>query len=224
MRTALKYSIDAEKFRKMFYPSAVRAFGYVPPGFPGYVEKEKRPEKTIIPKHSPITITIDQGLNKAGEMADFFEKNLKSKGWKIKVELMPWSEMMKRYEQKTLQSFLVSMIIDYPDAEFLLNNFASSNPDNYSGIKDREIDSLIAEARGLQDRIKRFEIYKRLAKRVNGLALSANIFHSRPHYWVHKCVRNFRPNLLAVAYIDYRKVSFDYDCLKEERREQNTDI
>ena len=224
VRTALKHSIDSEKFRKMFYPSAVRAFGYVPPGFPGYVEKENKSEEVIVPKHSPITITIDQGLNKAKEMANFFEKNLKNKGWKIQIELMKWSEMMKRYEEKTLQSFLVSMIIDYPDAEFLLNNFASSNPDNYSGIKDKKIDFLIAEARGLQDRIKRFEIYKKLAKRVNGLALSANLFHSRPHYWIHKCVRNFRPNLLAVAYIDYRKVSFDYDCLREERREQNSNI
>ena len=106
------------------------------------------------------------------------------------------------------------MIVDYPDTEFLLNNFASSNPDNYSGIKDTIIDSLISEARNLKDRIKRYKVYEKLAYRVNSLALSANLFHSRPHYWVHNCVRNFKPNLLAVAYIDYRKVEFDSECLQ----------
>ena len=59
----------------------------------------------------------------------------------------------------------------------------------------------------------------KLAARVNDLALTANLFHSRPHYWIHKCVRDFKPNLLAVAYIDYRKVSFDSNCLKEEKSE-----
>jgi ABC-type transport system substrate-binding protein len=123
--------------------------------------------------------------------------------------------MMKHYEAKTLQSFLVSMIVDYPDSEFLLNNFASDNNDNYSGIKDKLIDSLLIRARTLKDRTKRFKVYSELANRVDDLALSANLFHSKPHYWVHKCIRGFKPNLLAVAYIDYRKVRFDSDCLKE---------
>ncbi len=61
-------------------------------------------------------------------------------------------------------------------------NFASNNPDNFSGIKDNIIDSLLEKARGLQDRIKRYKVYKKLAARVNDLALTANLFHSRPHY------------------------------------------
>ena len=219
VRKAFKQSIDAEKFRTTFYPSAAKAYGYVPPGFPGHTEKEINQREITIPEHSPITITIPQGLDKTKEIADFFEKNLKAKGWKVKTEVMEWTEMMKRYEEKSLQTFLVSMIVDYPDTEFLLNNFASNNPDNYSGIKDNMIDSLLTKARGLQDRVKRFKVYEQLAKRVNDLALSANLFHSKPHYWIHKCVRNFKPNLLAVAYIDYRKVSFDGDCLKEGQNE-----
>jgi ABC-type transport system substrate-binding protein len=219
IRKAFKQSIDAEKFRTTFYPSAAKAYGYVPPGFPGHTEKEAEQREVTIPNHSPITITVPQGLDKTKEIADFFEKNLKAKGWKVKTEVMEWTEMMKRYEEKSLQSFLVSMIVDYPDTEFLLNNFASNNPDNYSGIKDNMIDTLLTKARGLQDRVKRFKVYEQLANRVNDLALSANLFHSKPHYWIHKCVRDFKPNLLAVAYIDYRKVSFDGYCLKEGQNE-----
>ncbi|MCB9061506.1 MAG: ABC transporter substrate-binding protein [Halobacteriovoraceae bacterium] len=214
VRKSLQASIDNEKFRKTFYPSAAPAYGYVPQGFPGHIEEQpEKKSKVIVPPHTQITITIPFGLEKTAEIAAFFEKDLKEKGWNIKTEILEWTEMMKRYEEKTLHAFLVSMIVDYPDTEFLLNNFASNNPDNYSGVKDSIIDELLVSARKLQDRLKRYKVYEKLASRVNELALSANLFHSRPHYWIHKCVRNFEPNLLAVAYIDYRKVEFDSKCL-----------
>jgi ABC-type transport system substrate-binding protein len=218
VRLALKQSIDSEQFRKTFYPSAAKANGYVPTGFPGHIKNEKALPKVEVPPHSPITITIPKELDKTKEIASFFETTLKKKGWKIKTEVLSWPEMMKRYEDKTLHTFLVSMIVDYPDTEFLLNNFASNNPDNYSGIKDAVIDKLLASARGLQDRVKRFKIYKKLSSRIESLALAANLFHSKPHYWIHKCVKGFKPNLLAVAYIDYRNVSFDNLCLEEVRK------
>lgn len=219
VRKAFKASIDNEAFRQKFYPNAAKANGYIPQGFPGHITEEVKGTSSEVPNHSPIIITIPKELDKANEIAEFFESDLKRKGWKIKMKLMPWDEMMKRYEEKTLQSFLVAMNVDYPDTEFLLNNFASNNPDNFSGIKDNIIDSLLEKARGLQDRIKRYEVYKKLAARVNDLALTANLFHSRPHYWIHKCVRDFKPNLLAVAYIDYREVRFDSNCLEEEKSE-----
>ena len=70
----------------------------------------------------------------------------------------------------------------------------------------------------LQDRVKRFKVYGKLANRIESLALSANLFHSKPHYWIHKCIKGFKPNLLAVAYIDYRNVSFDNSCLEKARK------
>ena len=218
VRKAFKESIDTEKFRTMFYPNAVSAYGYVPPGFPGHVEKEVKTEEISIPEHSTITITIPKELDKVKEMAIFLKKDLRAKGWKVKTEVMGWAKMMKKYQEKTLQSFLISMNMDYPDSEFLLNNFSSHNPDNYSGVKDPLIDSWLNEARQLQDRIKRLKVYEKVAHRVNGLALSANLFHSKPHYWIHECVRNFEPNLLATAYIDYRKVSLDGTCLTGSKK------
>lgn len=220
VRKAFKASIDNEKFRKLFYPNSAKAYGQIPQGFPGHVKFERNKSKVvIIPEHEPITITIPKELEKANNMAKFFKNELSNKGWDINIKVMNWANMMKHYENKTLQSFLVSMIVDYPDSEFILGNFASNNPDNYSGISDDSIDSLLMKARNLQDRHHRYKIYEQLAQRINDLALSVNLFHSRPHYWLHSCVRNFRPNLLAVAYIDYRKISFNSNCLMEGKNE-----
>lgn len=216
-RRLFQASIDTEKFKNTFYPDAKPAFGYIPPAFPGHQTSKLNHEiATIEVPADEITIYIPQELARSQEMADFLEDELSKKGWNIKVLTLKWEEMMKGYNQKSLQAFMVSMIVDYPDPEFLLNNFESTNPDNFSGINDQKIDQLISDSRHTQDRIKRQNLQLALAKRVDELSLTVNLFHSRAHYWVHECVEGFKPNLLAVAYTDYRKVSLNQDCLKEK--------
>lgn len=216
IRRSFKNSIDSENFRKTFYPDATSAYGYVPPGFPGYIDQVKPKNKSDITSDKQITLTIPKGLGRVEEIAEFFRNELNAKGWNIKTEIMEWSEMMEKYKNKELQAFLVSMIVDYPDSEFLLNNFSSSNPDNYSGLNEKEVDYLIDLARRQNDRLERNNTYKKLAKKINEKSLSVNLFHSRPHYWIHKCVRGFQPNMLATSYIDYKKVYFDEDCMHKE--------
>ncbi|MCH2535072.1 MAG: ABC transporter substrate-binding protein [Bdellovibrionales bacterium] len=222
VRKLFQQSIDTEKFRTKFYPDAKPAFGYIPPGFPGHKRAAKK--HTLLDQAPPkdlIQIHVPQELAKSKEMTEFFEEQLKTNGWNVEVLLTKWGKMMKGYNEKSLQAFLVSMIVDYPDSEFLLNNFESTNTDNFSGIADNEIDQLIKESRKTQDRVKRQKIQKQLSKRVNELALTVNLFHSRAHYWVHDCVEDFRPNLLAVAYTDYRKVKFNQECLERSGQWDN---
>ena len=215
VRKLFDRSIDKEKFRKMFYPDAKPAFGYIPPSFPGHkTNGDLQGNNNIKPPSELITITIPAELARSKEMTEFFEQELKNKGWNVKVEAVNWDKMMAGYSSKKLQAFLVSMIVDYPDSEFLLNNFESTNPDNFSGIHNRDIDAMINKMRMTKDRVKRQKLQLALANKVNDLTLSVNLFHSRAHYWVHKCVTGFRPNLLAMAYTDYRNVSFDNECLK----------
>jgi len=215
VRKLFQQSFDTQKFRDTFYPDAKVAFGYVPPSFPGHrTTKLETVSKIEKPPRELITINIPAELDKSSEMAQFITDQFNAKGWNVKVVMTKWDKMMAEYSAKTLQSFLVAMIVDYPDPEFLLNNFESTNPDNFSGLNDPGVDSLIVQSRSTQDRIKRQSIQLELAERIDGLALSINLFHSRAHYWVSKCVEGFRPNLLAVAYTDYRNVYFDMDCLR----------
>ncbi len=216
-RRLFQESIDTEKFKNRFFPDAKSAFGYIPPSFPGHETSKLSHEITMTKVPADlVTIYIPEELSRSHEMADFFEDELIEKGWNIRVVTLNWEEMMKAYNEKSLQAFMVSMIVDYPDPEFLLNNFESTNPDNFSGIKDRKIDELILDSRHTQDRIKRQKLQLALAKRVDELSLTVNLFHSRAHYWIHECVEGFKPNLLAVAYTDYRNISLNQDCLKEK--------
>ncbi len=212
-RIAFRQSVDSEAFRKEFYPDAVPAFGYVPPGMPGYIDKPQSPQKisTAIPKEK-IKILFPNSLAKEKEMRAFLEKNLRDKGWNVEFVAADWKTLMEGYNNKTLQGFLVAMNIDYPDTEFLARNFESKNSDNFSGLNDSELDFVLHKARTTQDRIERGSLYSKAIDIINDAAVSVNLFHPRSHYWVSECVSGFEPNLLSDVYIDYTKVSLDKDC------------
>ena len=219
-RKAFKKTLDNEGFRKKFYPDAYQAFGYIPPGLPGYIDGTNI--KTVPTKSSrskvvkqKITIVIPQELSDANEMKAFLEDNLKGNGWNVDVVPMAWDKLMEGYAKKKHQAFLVSMNMDYPDAEFLLRNFESNNPDNFSGLNNKKLDALIASSRNETDKVKRATLYKETIKLLDDSSVTINLFHPRSNYWISNCVNGFNSNVLSEVYIDYTKVNIDEACMKK---------
>ncbi len=219
-RAALADDADdgVQAFRQKFYPDATRAYGYIPPGLAGY---RKAPESMnsgspgpipSAPTQQTITIAFPEGLAHGPEMARFLETAFKKHGWRVRVKIMPWDVLMKGYSAKTLQAFLVSMNMDYPDTEFLVRNFESTNPDNFSGLRSPAVDRLIRKARMIADRVERQKVYGELVEQLREEAATIDLFHPRSHFWVHRCVRGFEPNILADTYIDYRGVWIESNC------------
>jgi len=213
VRHAFKNAINAESFRLKFYPDAIPAKGYIPYGLVGSNIHITRTisKKLLIPKRK-IKLVIPIELSAASDMKIFFETAMRKYGWNFDVELLPWNKLMEGYSKKSYQSFLVAMNMDYPDPEFLLKNFESNNPDNFSGIKNKKLDNFIQQSRTQQDRKIRENLYIETIKLVEDLALTVNLFHPRANYWVDNCVEGFTPNILSDVYIDYSKVSFKLNC------------
>jgi len=215
-RRLFKNNIPVEEFRKKFYPDASKANGYVPNGLPGSQFKVSIDTKNIKPPKSKISLVIPTELARGVEMKDFLEHSMKAQGWNIEVILTPWDKLMDGYAKKSHQSFLVSMNMDYPDADFLLKNFESDNPDNFSGLNNPEIDNLLKKSRSTQDRKLREEYYKSALILLEESAVTVNLFHPRANYWISICVENFNPNILSDVYIDYSKISLTPDCTLKE--------
>jgi ABC-type transport system substrate-binding protein len=215
IRRAFKDSIDTESFRKRFHPDAIAAKGYIPPGLPGFEWSQTPnyfdPNRKAITQ-TKIVVAIPKELERSREMQIYLESQLRAKKWNIEVHTLPWNELMKGYSEKRFQSFLIGMNMDYPDTEFLVRNFESNNPDNFSGIHDGEIDSLIHRARSTQDRVKRQQIYVQLVRKLKELAVTIDLFHPLGHFWIDSCVRGFVPNILSDVYIDYRSIWLDSEC------------
>ncbi len=212
IRQSFKAAINSEEFRQRFYPDAIPATGYVPFGLSGSgVVSPNEVNRSAVPKEK-VTLVIPAELEKATEMKSFLERPLKVLGWKFEVQILPWNKLMEGYSKKTHQAFLVSMNMDYPDAEFLLRNFESNNPDNFSGLKNKKLDSLISQSRTLQDRKKREVVYREALELLDELSVTVNLFYPRANNWVAKCVQGFEPNILSDVYIDYSKVRLDETC------------
>jgi oligopeptide transport system substrate-binding protein len=213
-RIAFRSAFDTNDFRATFYPDAQEAFGYIPPGFPGYKSSAEKAMAAhpMKPSNLPVSVAVPDSLARSPEMAKYIEHQFASHGWNVKAKLMSWSNLMKGYQAKTLQAFLVSMNMDYPDSEFLLKNFESANPDNFSGINDTKINRLLKSARASSDRIEREGLYKLATNRVEDLSLSINLFHPRAHIWISKCVSGLVPNMLSDIYIDYASVRLSPGC------------
>lgn len=214
IRQAFKAAVDSEAFRKEFYPDANPAVGYIPRGLPGHLAEDPKPHASTKPAtKKPIVVAFPEVLAREKEMRVFLEKSLQAQGWNVSFVPMSWEKLMEGYDKKTLPAFLVAMNMDYPDTEFLIRNFESGNPDNFSGISNQKLDALIREARSTQDRIGRSILYQTIARRLEDLAVTINLFYPRSHNWISPCVKNFVPNILADYYIDYRTVEVDPSCV-----------
>lgn len=97
-----------------------------------------------------------------------------------------------------------------------MKNFESSNSDNFSGLKNKEIDSLLQKSREAQDRKEREQLYKKALSLIEESAVTVNLFYPRANYWISKCVQNLKPNMLSEVYIDYSKVTLDENCLAKK--------
>lgn len=218
VRKSFKEAFDSEGFRKNFYPDADQAFGYIPPGLPGYNNGPSLKSVQVKSVRKKITIVIPQELSDASKMKKFMEHNLKEKGWNVEVMPMAWDKLMDGYSKKKYQAFLVSMNMDYPDAEFLLRNFESNNSDNFSGLSNKKLDDLIRISRAETDKTKRAELYKEAIKLLDDSSVTINLFHPRSNYWISNCVEGLEPNILSEVYIDYTRVTINEACMKNGGR------
>lgn len=213
VRQAFRAAADTEGFRRKFFADALPANGYVPPGLPGYASKTRKSvSQPGHPSKIKIQIVVPDSLARAGKMKAFLESNFRSKGWNVEVVLMPWDQLMAGYDRKEHQAFLVSMNMDYPDAEFLLRSFESGSNMNFSALSDARIDRALTQARSERDRKRRQSLYAETLARVDDAAVTINLFHPQLNTWAAPCVHGLEPNLLSDVYIDYRKVSLSDEC------------
>jgi ABC-type transport system substrate-binding protein len=220
VRAQFKAAFSADDFVQKFYPGQIPARGgYIPPGLPGYLASSKGGTSAKAPSlvvREPVRIVIPELLSKAPAMKRYIEDRLRKAGFQaVTVELASWESQEARYNAKTMQSFLMSQNADYPDPEFLVRNFASTNPDNFSGLRSEKVDKLIERARETDSRQERAKLYEKLAHTLNDEALTVNLLHYRAHYWFSPCVRGIELNSLGDVYLPYRKLYLESNCARK---------
>ena len=190
---------------------AIPAIGPIPPGVAGYdkllAEKMikydfKRAEKLLAEAGYPkgidpatgraLEITFDQSGNSTrhrqhGEMTAADWGKL---GIKVKVNLNNAARFYQKLRNGEMQTFRLSWIGDYPDAENFLQLFYSKNigGSNRAAFNDKEFDRMFERSLSMPDTPERTALYRKMAEYL--VAHAPWIFESQPisfqlkHAWL----------------------------------------
>ena len=113
-------------------------------------------------------------------------------GVEVEVRQATVGEFLDEEEAGTLQLFNVGWILDYPDAENVLDlKFHSRSPLNDTGYANAEADALLERARGERDAEARNGLYRRAERLILGDAAWLPLFHLRSHVVVSEDVEGW---------------------------------
>ncbi len=160
LREAIAYAINYDDYTSVVTKGANRrANSIYNPGIPGYNPRKSLPFKFDLKKARelmkkagypegrglpPITYSTRSDTGIHLEVGDFIKKNLAEIGIKVNVEILKFSEFLKKGRAGELQLFLDRWIYDYPDAENLIQLLITKNHPgiNKSGFSNSDLDKL----------------------------------------------------------------------------------
>lgn len=181
-RRALAYAIDKQQLLSLCFKDRIPAKGYIPPGIGGYTpdittipfDLEKAKEELKLAKLKPEDLSRQYTMLRPNnhpcqESFDaFIRDSFKKIGLNVKVQPMSLGKIISDYYiPPKYDMFNMFFPADHPEAIFLLNNFRSNHPSNFTGLKSQDIDKLLAKAETLPDRYERFQIYKQIQEILN---------------------------------------------------------
>ena len=113
-------------------------------------------------------------------------------GVEVEVRQATVGEFLATVEAGTHQLFNAGWILDYPDAENVLDlKFHSRSPLNDTGYANAEVDALLERARGERDAEARRALYRRAERLILGDAAWLPLFHLRSHVVVGEDVEGW---------------------------------
>jgi len=199
---AIQFDLIVNTTRKN---QAIRAFGPIPPGIPGYSKDFKgipydlKKARALLKdagyeKGMTIELLQDQ-RNENLEVTQLVVSSLADIGIKVKIVPMEWGVYTSKINEGKFDLYYRSWLADYMDAEnFLFPLFHSSqagSAGNRPRYSNKEVDRLIELAQGTVNDEKRLKIYRQIEEKVVNDAPYAFLFHKLERIATQPWVENF---------------------------------
>jgi len=177
-RRALNHAIDKELIAKEVLAELVKpAYSILPPGFPGYTpeikgltfDPEKAREYLEASKYSDvesrprIVVTVPGTGGTIGlDLEVIIEMWKQELGVEVEIQQVEWATYLEDLDNRKFQAYAgLGWSADYPDPQdFLDILFHRDSGMNHGNYANSEVDSLLEDARVIQDPIKRVELYQ----------------------------------------------------------------
>ncbi len=239
LRIAITLAFDKKLRIKHSSGRFIPAYGLIPPGADGALEKEDVPypeqnielAKEYLKKAGypdgidpetgkPLVISFDQTGSDTffRQTAELFAEDLH----KIGIELKPEFNTRPRFFQKlasgSMQMFRLSWTGDYPDAENFLQLFYGPNAGSCNRISYRnpEYDAMYEEILSLPDTEERRKKYKKMAKYLTAECPWIFETHTVAFILTHDWLKNYIPH--DFAFNRWKYLSSDSAKRKAKRK------
>lgn len=225
LRKAIAYGVNIDKYIELFtYNVAQKANSIYPPGIPGYTPS------TELPYKYDVNLAKDY-LKKAGypegkglpalkfdirgndtrrrQMGEFIQQELRQIGIQVEISMNTFPAFLEKARKGELQFWQGGWVLDYPDAENVLQLLSSQNlppGQNYFNFVNKDFDKAFNELRELEDGSKKFELMKKMENIVNAELPWIMQYYTRNYILSHEHLENFRYSDIIYNNIKYLKI------------------
>jgi len=225
LRKAIAHAVNIDKYIELFtYNIAQRANSIYPPGIPGYSPSQELPfkhdvelAKEYLAKAGypggkglpPLTYDVRGSETIQRQMGEYIKQELAQIGIQINVNLNSFPAFLEKSRKGELQFWQGGWVLDYPDAENVLQLLNSANlppGPNSSQYENAEFDALFEKLRTLEDGAEKFELMKKMEEIVNKDLPWVMQYYSRNYILSHDYLKNYRYSDIISNYIKYLKI------------------
>lgn len=225
LRKAIAHGVDIDKYIRLFtYNIAQKANSIYPPGIAGYspsadlpykydlklakeyLKKAGYPDGKGLPR---LTYDVRGADTRKRQMGEFVKQELRNLGIEVDVRLNTFPAFLEKSRRGELQFWQGGWVLDYPDAENVLQLLVSTNKPpgpNYSQFSDKEFDKMFEELRELEDGDRKFALMKKMEDIVNRELPWSMQYYSRNYILYHDYLKNFRYSDIVYNNLKYLKI------------------
>ncbi len=225
LRKAIAYGVNIEKYIELFtYNVGQKSNSIYPPGVPGYSPAAELPYKydLALAKEylkkagyaegkglAPLKFDIRGSDTRRRQMGEYIQQELRSLGIKVEVVINTFPAFLEKARKGQLQFWQGGWVLDYPDAENVLQLLSSQNlppGQNYFNYENSDYDKLFQEARVIEDGKRKFELMQKMEDLVNADLPWVMQYYARNYILSHKYLKNFLYSDIIYNNIKYLKV------------------
>lgn len=211
LRQAIAHAIDVEKFIKLFTNNTgQKANSIYPPGVPGYDPSVELPYKYDLAKAKELLakagypegkglpqITFDVRGNSTlqRQMSEFVVQELRAVGIPANASLNSFPVFLERSRRGELQFWHGGWVVDYPDAENILQLLTSNNfppGPNSSFYANKKVDSLFNKISVMEEGPEKYRLMAELEGEVNRDLPWVMLYYTRNYILTQSRVSNYR--------------------------------
>ncbi len=225
LRKAIAHAVNIDKYIEIFtYNVAQKANSIYPPGIPGYnpaaklpykydvalakeyLKKAGYPEGKGLPK---LRFDIRGTDTRRRQMGEFIQQELRQIGIEMDIIVNAFPAFIEKARKGELQFWQGGWIMDYPDAENVLQLLTEQNlppGQNYYNYVNKDFDKYFQQARELKDGKEKFALMQKMEDLINTDLPWVMQFYTKNYVLSHQYLKNFMYSDIIYNNLKYLKI------------------